>query len=96
MTTFATDTQEAVFTQSVVGLSEVQYSLLISITGIGAITAATTIAFFSKKLSIRFLFGSGLLMTAAGYLLYSFGTSFSMIAAGFVILGFFNSFANTG
>ena len=78
------------------GLSELDYSLLISITGIGSILGALTVASFSKKLSIRFLFGGGLLLMSLGYLLYAFSTSFAMITIGFVILGFFNSFANTG
>ncbi|HWO75277.1 MAG TPA: MFS transporter [Bacillus sp. (in: firmicutes)] len=95
-TTFAMDTQEVVFTQSVVGLSELDYSLLISITGIGSILGSFTVSAFSKKLSIRMLFGGGLLMVSFGYLLYAFSTSFNMIAIGFVILGFFNSFSNTG
>lgn len=95
-TTFAMDTQEVVFTQRVVGLSELDYSLLISITGIGSILGALTVASFSKKLSIRFLFGGGLFLMSLGYLLYAFSTSFTMISIGFVILGFFNSFANTG
>ncbi|MEB5482374.1 MFS transporter, partial [Shouchella clausii] len=37
---FAMDTQEVVFTQQVVGLSQVEYSLLVSITGIGSIVGA--------------------------------------------------------
>ncbi|MET3698991.1 predicted MFS family arabinose efflux permease [Bacillus oleivorans] len=95
-TTFAMDTQEVVFTQSVVGLSELDYSLLISITGIGSILGSVAVSSFSKKLSIRMLFGGGLLMMSLGYLLYAFSNSFMMIAIGFIILGFFNSFSNTG
>lgn len=96
VTTFAMDTQEVVFTQRVVGLSEFDYSMLISITGIGSILGALTVASFSKKLSIRFLFGGGLFFMSLGYLIYAFSTSFTMIVIGFVILGFFNAFANTG
>ena len=93
---FAMDAQEVVFTQRVVGLSELDYSLLISITGIGAILGATTVAYFSNRLSVRILFGGGLFMVAIGYLLYAFSQSFLMIATGFIILGFFNAFSNTG
>lgn len=95
-TTFAMDTQEVVFTQRVVGLSELDYSLLISITGIGSILGALTVAFFSDKLTIRFLFGGGLLLMSLGYILYAISSSFATITIGFIILGFFNSFANTG
>lgn len=94
--TFAMDAQEVVFTQRVVGLSEVEYSLLISITGIGAILGAGAVALFSNHLSVRILFGGGLFMVTIGYLLYAFSQSFIMIASGFIILGFFNAFANTG
>jgi MFS family permease len=93
---FAMDAQEVVFTQRVVGLSEIDYSLLISITGIGAILGATAVAYFSNHLSVRVLFGGGLFMVAFGYLLYAFSQSFLMIATGFIILGFFNAFSNTG
>lgn len=94
--TFAMDAQEVVFTQQVVGLSEIDYSLLISITGIGALGGAGAVALFANKLSIRILFGGGLFMVSIGYLLYAFSQSFLMIATGFILLGFFNAFANTG
>ncbi|QTD40428.1 MFS transporter [Sporosarcina sp. Te-1] len=94
--TFAMDAQEVVFTQRVVGLSEMEYSLLISITGIGALLGAGAVALLSEKLSIRMLFGGGLLLVSIGYLLYAFSQSFTMISAGFIMLGFFNAFANTG
>ncbi|WP_238378786.1 MFS transporter [Halalkalibacillus sediminis] len=94
--TFAMDAQEVVFAQSVVGLSEFDYSLLISITGIGSVVAAILLSIFSKKVSLRFMVGVGVVMTTVGYLLYAFAWSFSSIAFGFIILGFFLVFFNAG
>lgn len=96
ISTFAMDAQEVVFTRQVIGLSEVEYSLLLSITGIGALAGALTVSLFAKYLSVNQLFGGGFLMVAAGYVLYAFSQSFAMIAAGFIVLGFFNAFSNTG
>ncbi|TDL30885.1 MFS transporter [Jeotgalibacillus sp. S-D1] len=96
ISTFAMDAQEVVFTRQVIGLSEVEYSLLLSITGAGALLGALTVAFFAKYLTVKQLFGGGFLLVSAGYVLYAFSQSFAMIAAGFVVLGFFNAFSNTG
>ncbi|WP_085507335.1 MFS transporter [Thalassobacillus devorans] len=93
---FAMDTQEVVFTQQVIGLSELEYSLLISITGIGSVTGAVLLSFFSNKFSLRYMIVIGLTMTTAGYIIYAFSWSFASIVAGFVILGFFNVFLNAG
>ncbi|WP_212919403.1 MFS transporter [Ornithinibacillus bavariensis] len=94
--TFAMDTQEVVFTQLVVGLTEMDYSMLISITGIGAIVGAFLVSIFTKGISIRLLIITGIIMQTIGYLIYAFSWSFLSIATGFVILGFFNTFLNTG
>ncbi|TMW70374.1 MFS transporter [Alteribacter natronophilus] len=93
---FAMDAQEVVFTQKVIGLSEVDYTLLISITGIGSVTAAMLLSVFSHKISIRMMIAAGLIMMTAGYVIYAFSWSFTSIAAGFIILGFFNVFLNAG
>ncbi|MEN2767428.1 MFS transporter [Ornithinibacillus xuwenensis] len=93
---FAADTQEVVFTQNVVGLTEMDYSLLISITGIGAIVGALLVSIFSNQLSLRYLIAVGILMQTVGYLIYAFSWSFLSIAVGFIILGFFNVFLNAG
>ncbi|AVR00087.1 MFS transporter [Oceanobacillus iheyensis] len=93
---FAMDAQEVVFTQDVVGLSEMDYSLLISITGIGSITGAILVSVFSHLFSLRYLFALGILFQSVGYVLYAFSWSFLTITIGFIILGFFNSFLNTG
>ncbi|WP_203333484.1 MFS transporter [Planococcus beigongshangi] len=94
--TFAMDAQEVVFTQKVIGLSEVDYSLLISITGIGSVAGGLLLSIFSSKFSLRLMIVLGVLMTSAGYLIYAFSWSFLSITAGFLILGFFNVFMNAG
>lgn len=94
--TFAMDAQEVVFIQQVVGLTEFDYSLLISITGIGSVVGATLLSIYSNKFSLRYMFSIGLFMVTVGYVIYAFSWSFASIAVGFVILGFFNAFLNAG
>ncbi|WP_052473980.1 MFS transporter [Jeotgalibacillus alimentarius] len=91
-----THAQEVVFAREVVGLSELEYSLLISITGIGSIAGALVLSVLSERLSIRMMTITGLLLMAVGYVIYAFSWSFASIAGGFILLGFFNSFLNTG
>lgn len=93
---FAMDAQEVVFTQQVVGLSQFDYSLLISITGIGSVVGAFLLSVFSNKLSLRYMISIGLIMMTIGYVIYAFSWSFTSIVVGFVILGFFNVFLNAG
>lgn len=50
----------------------------------------------SKMLSIKQLMGFGMLLVAAGYLIYALANSFMMVAIGFTILGFFNAFSSAG
>jgi MFS family permease len=94
--TFTMDSQEVVFTQKVVGLSETEYSLLVSITGLGYILGSLFITFFSRFLSIKHLIGIGMSVMSIGYIIYSISHSFLMVVVGFSILGFFNAFSNTG
>lgn len=90
------DAQEVVFTQQVLHLTEADFGLLISITGIGSIIGAFTISVLAKKMSIKLLMGVGYMMIAVGYLIYAFSFSFWSVAVGFIILGYFNAFSNTG
>ncbi|MGX4670415.1 MFS transporter [Cerasibacillus sp. JNUCC 74] len=94
--TFAMDAQEVVFVQKVIGLTEFDYSLLISITGIGSVVGAITLSIYSNKLSLRSMISIGIIMVALGYVIYAFSWSFASIVVGFVILGFFNAFLNAG
>ncbi|RDI41093.1 MFS transporter [Falsibacillus pallidus] len=90
------DAQEVVFTQKVLNLSEADYGLLISLTGVGSILGAATVSLVVKKLSIRSLITLGYFMVSIGYLVYAFSFSFWTVAIGFMILGYFNSFSGTG
>ncbi len=93
---FAMDVQEVVFTQKVIGLSEVEYSLLISITGIGSVSGALLLSLIANKISIRSMIVIGVLMMTVGYVIYAFSWSFASVTIGFIILGFFNVFLNAG
>src|SRR5690625_6720823 len=70
---FAMDAQEVVFTQQVVGLTEFDYSLLISITGIGSVVGAILLSIYSNKLSLRYMISAGLSMVTVGYVIYEIG-----------------------
>ncbi|MGX7594523.1 MFS transporter [Planococcus plakortidis] len=93
---FAMDAQEVVFTQQVIGLSELDYSLLISLTGIGSVSGGILLSIFSSNISLKSMMVYGLLMTAVGYVIYAFSWSFISVMAGFLILGFFIVFMNAG
>ncbi|MDN7240896.1 MFS transporter [Planococcus sp. N028] len=93
---FAMDAQEVVFTQQVIGLSEMDYSLLISITGIGSVSGGILLSIFSSKFTLRGMISIGLLMTTVGYVIYAFSWSFLSVTFGFLILGFFSVFMNAG
>ncbi|TMU83544.1 MFS transporter [Bacillus sp. BHET2] len=92
----ALDSQEVIFTQKVIGLTETQFSLLMSITGIGYLVGSLIMSVFASKITISYLIGLGSILFSAGYIIYAFSTTFFVASLGFVILGFFSSFANTG
>ncbi|MGP4072734.1 MFS transporter [Piscibacillus sp. B03] len=94
--TFAMDAQEVVFAQLVIGLSEVEYSLIVSITGVGSVVGGVILSVFSHRLSLRFMISIGIVMASIGYIIYAFSWSFLSISVGFVILGFFLVFFNAG
>jgi MFS family permease len=92
----ALDSQEVVFTQKMIGLSESEYSLLVSITGLGYLAGSLLMTAFANKLPIPYLIGFGSTLFSMGYGIYAFSDSFLSASIGFIILGFFSSFANTG
>lgn len=94
--TFAMDAQEVVFTQQVVGLTELEYSLLISITGIGSVAGAALLSIVSNRIPLKKMIAAGLIMMTVGYVIYAFSWSFASVAAGFIILSFFHVFFNAG
>ncbi|MGV3465928.1 MAG: MFS transporter [Heyndrickxia sp.] len=94
--TFAMDSQEVVFTQKIIGLSETQFSLLVSITGIGYLLGSLFVSFMSQHISIKQLIGIGISLMSVGYIIYSFSHNFTTTVIGFILLGFFNAFSGTG
>jgi MFS family permease len=93
---FALDPQEVTFIKKNLELTNQDYGLMVSITGIGAVGAASLAAMIAKKVPLRLFIGAGMLLTTIGYL--GFYSSFNFITAtiAFVFLGFFMTFANTG
>jgi len=93
---FSLDTQEVVFTQKVVGLTQSDFGFLVSITGLGYVSSSFLISIFVKKLSTKILMGVGSVVFSIGYCIYAFSNSFFSISVGFILLGFFSAASNTG
>ncbi|WP_078548713.1 MFS transporter [Litchfieldia alkalitelluris] len=93
---FALDSQEVTFIKQHLELTDRDYGLLVSITGIGAIVGASAAAISSSKLSLRAFVGGGMLLTAIGYGLFYSSFNFITATLAFIFLGFFMSFANAG
>lgn len=94
--TAALDSLEAAFSITVLGLSEQQYGLLVSLAGLGIIAGSIIVWIGANQFSAAFLMASGAVLTALGYLLYAVSSSFEGAASGFLVLAFFLAFANTG
>ncbi|PKR85237.1 MFS transporter [Heyndrickxia camelliae] len=94
--TFAMDSQEVVFTRKVIGLSEMEFSLLVSITGIGYLLGSLFVSFVSQHMNIKQLIGIGLTLMSIGYIIFSVSQNFTTAVIGFTLLGFFNAFSGTG
>ncbi|NCT38560.1 MFS transporter [Bacillus sp. EB93] len=93
---FALDSQEVTFIKQHLELSDSDYGLIVSITGIGALGGATVAAVVSKKLQLRLFIGAGMLLTSVGYVLFYASFNFITATLAFVFLGFFMAFANAG
>lgn len=94
--TAGVDSLEAVFSKTVLHLSNTEYGILVSIAGAGIGIGAVINTIFSKQLQTSWLVGSGTIFVSIGYIIYSYSNTFSMAAFGFFILSFSLSFANTG
>lgn len=93
---FALDSQEATFIKQHLKLTDRDYGLIVSITGLGALAGAAVAAITAQKLQLRFYIGAGMVLTSAGYVLFYASYSFLTATSAFVFLGFFMAFANTG
>lgn len=98
LVSFALDSQEVTFIQQVVGLSEKNYGLLVSLTGAGYVAGSFAVSAVANRLSIRMLMGMGSFLTVLGYLLFYISSSGTVPLAvfGFVLIGFFSPFSFTG
>jgi MFS family permease len=93
---FALDPQEVTFIKEHLGLTDRDYGLMVSITGLGALAGASVAAIVAKKLSLKLFMGGGLLFTSVGYLMFYASVNFLTATIAFIFLGFVMSFANSG
>ncbi|MEH7385441.1 MFS transporter [Bacillus sp. JJ1521] len=93
---FALDSQEVTFIKQILQLSDRDYGLIVSITGIGAITGAFISAVLAKKVPLKIYIGVGMLLTTIGYVCFYSSYNFITATAAFIFLGFFMAFANAG
>ncbi|CAM4022586.1 MFS transporter [Mesobacillus thioparans] len=95
---FALDSQEVTFIQQVIGLSEKNYGLLVSLTGAGYVAGSFAVSALATRLSVRTLLGLGSFLSVTGYLMFYLATSetIPMAIIGFIIIGFFSPFSFTG
>lgn len=95
---FALDSQEVTFIQQVIGLSEKNYGLLVSLTGAGYMAGSFAVSALATRLSIRTLLGLGSFLSVTGYFMFFLASSDTvpMAVIGFIIIGFFSPFSFTG
>ncbi|MEK5520912.1 MFS transporter [Heyndrickxia sporothermodurans] len=93
---FALDSQEVTFIKQHLDLTDRDYGLLVSITGIGALAGAFVSAVAAKKIQLRLYLGAGMFLTSIGYILFYSSFNFITATLAFVFLGFFMAFANAG
>ncbi|MEH6849211.1 MFS transporter [Bacillus pseudomycoides] len=77
-------------------LTDRDYGLIVSITGIGALVGAFVAAVCSKKTNLKLYIGGGMFLTSIGYIFFYSSINFITATFSFAFLGFFMAFANTG
>ncbi|MGV2938799.1 MFS transporter [Mesobacillus sp. LC4] len=95
---FSLDSQEVTFIQQVMGLSEKNYGLLVSLTGAGYVAGSLAVSALANRLSIRMLLGMGSFLSVTGYLMFYLASpqTIPLAVVGFIIIGFFSPFSFTG
>ncbi|MGD6993801.1 MFS transporter [Sutcliffiella horikoshii] len=93
---FALDSQEVTFIKQHLQLSDRDYGLIVSITGIGALAGAFMSALIAKKVPLKMYLGVGMFLTSVGYVFFYSSYNFLTATLAFVFLGFFMAFANAG
>ena len=93
---FALDSQEVTFIKKVLELTDRDYGLIVSLTGLGALGGAFVSALVAKKVPLKIYIGVGMLLTSVGYVAFYASYDFLTATTAFVFLGFFMAFANAG
>ncbi|QQZ09643.1 MFS transporter [Heyndrickxia vini] len=93
---FALDSQEVTFIKQNLHLSDKDYGLIVSITGVGSLIGAFIAAVLAKKISLKVYLGLGMFLTSIGYISFYSSVGFITATIAFVFLGFFLAFANAG
>ncbi len=93
---YALDSQEVTFIKQELLLSDQQYGLIVSLTGLGALAGALVSTLLAKRVQLKIYLGGGMFLISVGYALFYSSESFLTAAAAFIFLGFFMTFANAG
>lgn len=93
---FSLDSQEVTFIKQNIKLSDRDYGIIVSITGIGSLIGAAVAAILAKKLQLKLYLGVGMLLTSVGYVGFYSSYNFLTATLAFIFLGFFMAFANAG
>ncbi|NLP50056.1 MFS transporter [Bacillus sp. RO1] len=93
---FALDSQEVTFIKQALQLSDRDYGLIVSLTGLGALGGAFMSALVVKKVPLKAYLGIGMFLTSVGYVAFYASYNFLTATSAFVFLGFFMAFANAG
>ncbi|SDS88007.1 Major Facilitator Superfamily protein [Paenibacillaceae bacterium GAS479] len=92
----AIDSQEATFIKLHLELSEADYGILLSTTGIGSLAGAFTAALLTKRFSFLWYLAIGPLFTSLFYFLFYAADGFWLASVAFIGLGFSFAYAGTG
>ncbi len=84
------------FARSALGLSRPGHGYLVSVAGIGYVVGALLSYVLGSRLPVRLALGTGVVLSAASYLLYARSGTFGEAAIALVFLGVFQSVANVG
>lgn len=87
---------EAAFALEVVMLTEVEYGLIVSISGAGFVVGSIVNTFIIERTTIYRLINFGGVLYVLGYFIYSLSFGFIVAAVGFFTISFALAFVNTG
>jgi len=93
---YALDSQEVTFIKQELLLSDQQYGLIVSLTGLGALAGALVSTLLAKRVQLKIYLGGGMFLISVGYALFYSSESFLTATGAFIFLGFFMTFANAG